>query len=89
VRGDCAFRSGLERAGIANACVGRVFKTYFEEEGDPGDFDLLARDAETAGIMLKDEASFAVPREQKERRADLRRVGRLSPSSSRTNSRMR
>lgn len=33
----------------------RTFKTYFEEEGDPGSFELLARDAETAGIMTKDE----------------------------------
>ncbi|KAK4054898.1 hypothetical protein OIV83_000822 [Microbotryomycetes sp. JL201] len=34
----------------------RLFKTYFEEEGDVGSHELLARDAETAGIMTKDEA---------------------------------
>ncbi|ORY75665.1 thioredoxin-like protein [Leucosporidium creatinivorum] len=36
--------------------VERTFKTYFEEEGDPGSHNLLARDAETAGIMSKDDA---------------------------------
>lgn len=34
----------------------RLFKTYFEEEGDPGAHDLLARDAETVGMMPKSEA---------------------------------
>ncbi|KAL8276146.1 hypothetical protein RQP46_011440 [Phenoliferia psychrophenolica] len=38
------------------ATVERLFKTYFEEEGDPGSLDLLSRDAETAGVMTKDEA---------------------------------
>lgn len=33
----------------------RLFKTYFEEEGDPGSLELLSRDAETAEIMSKDE----------------------------------
>ncbi|KAM0755769.1 thioredoxin-like protein [Meredithblackwellia eburnea MCA 4105] len=36
--------------------VERLFKTYFEEEGDPGSHELLARDAETAGILSKEEA---------------------------------
>ncbi|KAK4058042.1 hypothetical protein OIO90_000781 [Microbotryomycetes sp. JL221] len=35
--------------------VERTFKTYFEEEGDPGSHELLARDAESVGIMSKDE----------------------------------
>lgn len=34
----------------------RTFKTYFEEEGDPGSHDLLARDAETSDIMSKEDA---------------------------------
>ncbi|KAK4704445.1 hypothetical protein P7C70_g1767, partial [Phenoliferia sp. Uapishka_3] len=38
------------------AIVDRLFKTYFEEEGDPGSFELLSRDAESAGIMTKEEA---------------------------------
>ncbi|GAA6058725.1 hypothetical protein JCM10212_003413 [Sporobolomyces blumeae] len=38
------------------ALVARLFKTYFEEEGDPGSHDLLARDAETAGILSKPDA---------------------------------
>ncbi|GAA5971659.1 hypothetical protein JCM21900_003887, partial [Sporobolomyces salmonicolor] len=33
-----------------------LFKTYFEEEGDPGSHELLARDAETVGIMSKADA---------------------------------
>lgn len=37
--------------------VERLFKTYFEEEGDIGDHNLLARDAETAAILSKEEAS--------------------------------
>ncbi|POY71436.1 hypothetical protein BMF94_5749 [Rhodotorula taiwanensis] len=36
--------------------VERLFKTYFEEEGDPGSHELLSRDAETAGIMPASEA---------------------------------
>ncbi|GAA5869747.1 hypothetical protein JCM1840_000579 [Sporobolomyces johnsonii] len=36
--------------------VARLFKTYFEEEGDPGSHELLARDAETVGIMSKADA---------------------------------
>ncbi|TKA54683.1 hypothetical protein B0A53_03090 [Rhodotorula sp. CCFEE 5036] len=36
--------------------VERLFKTYFEEEGDPGAHELLARDAESAGIMSASEA---------------------------------
>lgn len=34
----------------------RLFKTYFEEEGDPGLHELLARDAEIADIMTKSDA---------------------------------
>lgn len=39
--------------------VARTFKTYFEEEGDPGSHELLARDAESVGLMTKDEVSRA------------------------------
>ncbi|GAA5988570.1 hypothetical protein JCM5350_004457 [Sporobolomyces pararoseus] len=38
------------------ALVARLFKSYFEEEQDPASHDVLSRDAETAGIMSKDEA---------------------------------
>jgi hypothetical protein len=37
--------------------VEKLFRTYFEEEGDPGSFDLLSRDAEAVGVMTKDEVS--------------------------------
>lgn len=38
--------------------VKRVFKTYFEEDGDCGDLELLARDAVEAGIFeTKEEVS--------------------------------
>jgi len=33
-----------------------LFKSYFEEEQDPAAHEILARDAETAGIMSKSEA---------------------------------
>lgn len=33
-----------------------TFKSYFEEEQDPGSHEILARDAETADIMTKEEA---------------------------------
>jgi predicted DsbA family dithiol-disulfide isomerase len=49
-----AYQVGGEEAQLK--FVDRLFKTYFEEEGDIGDHNLLARDAETAGIMSKDEA---------------------------------
>ncbi|KAI5474400.1 protein disulfide oxidoreductase [Pseudohyphozyma bogoriensis] len=38
------------------AFVERTFSTYFEKEGDPGSFDLLASDAEAAEVMSKEEA---------------------------------
>ncbi|GAA5949621.1 hypothetical protein JCM3765_002727 [Sporobolomyces pararoseus] len=38
------------------ALVARLFKSYFEEEQDPASHEVLSRDAETAGIMSKDEA---------------------------------
>ncbi|GAA5835399.1 hypothetical protein JCM3766R1_004775 [Sporobolomyces carnicolor] len=38
------------------ALVARLFKSYFEEEEDPASHEILSRDAETAGIMTKDEA---------------------------------
>ncbi|GAA5828482.1 hypothetical protein JCM5353_002690 [Sporobolomyces roseus] len=38
------------------ALVARLFKSYFEEEQDPAAHEILARDAETAGIMSKSEA---------------------------------
>lgn len=41
--------------------VERLFKTYFEESGDPGSFELLSRDAETAGVMTKEEVCFPSP----------------------------
>jgi len=37
----------------------RLFKTYFEEQGDPGDHNLLSRDAETVGIMSRDEVRLS------------------------------
>ncbi|GAA6020323.1 hypothetical protein JCM11491_005330 [Sporobolomyces phaffii] len=38
------------------ALVARLFKSYFEEEQDPASHEVLSRDAETAGVMSKDEA---------------------------------
>ncbi|SCZ90319.1 BZ3500_MvSof-1268-A1-R1_Chr1-3g01914 [Microbotryum saponariae] len=35
--------------------VERVFSSYFEEEKDPGSFDVLADDAEAVGMMTKQE----------------------------------
>lgn len=38
--------------------VRRVMVTYFEEEGDPGSYDLLSRDAVSSGIFeTKEEVS--------------------------------
>ncbi|TNY21085.1 thioredoxin-like protein [Rhodotorula diobovata] len=36
------------------ALVERLFKTYFEESGDPGSHDLLARDAVSTGIFASE-----------------------------------
>ncbi|SGY35017.1 BQ5605_C002g01715 [Microbotryum silenes-dioicae] len=36
--------------------VEKVFSSYFEEEKDPGSFDVLADDAEAVGMMTKQEA---------------------------------
>lgn len=46
----------LSRSELTLVLDYRLFKSYFEEEQDPAAHEILARDAETAGIMSKSEA---------------------------------